>query len=293
MESCFEIEDEYDKELSYLILEIEEKSKCFAKSDILKIDAWCRKFCEITSNLEWKKNRNLHGIYLLDMIMNKRISDPYNKFPKGETLPMLNKALVKSTLSGKLRELDFTHTKINILNENNLNNQENNNIPNSHMIKGNNENVEMKNIGSQKLLNNNLNKIEQERRSPSPKRLLNNSFQQTNKISNKKTSNDFSNSVNNKSFNNSKRFYKSIPIHKDTKKSNNSLNIKDFSNQLIQYQNLISELTLDCQNKDLIIKNNNIHIEELKCKLNNLKTHLESLLLNKAPQNIPVNNFQK
>ena len=34
------------------------------------VKSWCKKFCQITNNIEWKKNRNLHAICLLDMIIN-------------------------------------------------------------------------------------------------------------------------------------------------------------------------------------------------------------------------------
>ena len=67
----------------------------------LKIESWCKKFCQITSNLEWKKNRNLHAISLLDMILNNRYEEPYNKFADDGPLCSLSKTYIKSKLSKK------------------------------------------------------------------------------------------------------------------------------------------------------------------------------------------------
>ena len=37
----------------------------------IRIESWCKKFCVITTNKEWKKNRNLNAIYLLNMMINQ------------------------------------------------------------------------------------------------------------------------------------------------------------------------------------------------------------------------------
>ncbi len=68
----------------------------------LRIESWCKKFCQITSNIVWKKNRNLHAICLLDMILNQNFEEPYNKFPPEGPLPFLSQAIVKSKLSDKI-----------------------------------------------------------------------------------------------------------------------------------------------------------------------------------------------
>ena len=67
----------------------------------IRIESWCKKFCVITTNKEWKKNRNLNAIYLLNMMINQRLEQPYNKFPQEGPLPKLSKPLVKSGLSNK------------------------------------------------------------------------------------------------------------------------------------------------------------------------------------------------
>ena len=57
--------------------------------------------CQVTNNIEWKKNRNLHTICLMDMILNNRFEEPYSRFAPESSLPLLSKTLVKSRLSNK------------------------------------------------------------------------------------------------------------------------------------------------------------------------------------------------
>lgn len=107
MESKLYVTDDYDKEFIHLLIEIEKNSSILDKHQLLVLDKWCKKLCEITTNIEWKKNRNLHAIYLLDMILNNNIYIPYNKFPKFDVLPMISKSYIKSKLSDKIKEIDF------------------------------------------------------------------------------------------------------------------------------------------------------------------------------------------
>ena len=67
----------------------------------LRIDSWCKRLCQIIDNECWKKNRNLHAIYLLNMIINNIYEDPYNKFPSSAPIPLLSRPLVKSKLTQK------------------------------------------------------------------------------------------------------------------------------------------------------------------------------------------------
>ena len=99
-----EITDEYDREFVSLMLTIEKRSEDLNKYDKLRIKNWCKKLCQITNNIEWKKNRNLHAICILDSILNKHFEEPYNKFPPEGSVPILNKALVKSKLTKKFFE---------------------------------------------------------------------------------------------------------------------------------------------------------------------------------------------
>ena len=67
----------------------------------IRVESWCRKFCQITNNTEWKKNRNLHAICLLDMIINEHYEEPYNRLPPDGPLPLLQRHIVTSKLSKK------------------------------------------------------------------------------------------------------------------------------------------------------------------------------------------------
>ena len=144
MEDLENITDEYDKEFISLMITIEKKSEQLNKYDKLRIKNWCKKLCQVTNNIEWKKNRNLHAICILDSILNEHFEEPYNKFPPEGSVPILNKALVKSKLSKK-----FFEETIKMQNEEQLeqqNNEENNNSNNyANMNLGNNKKMKNQN----------------------------------------------------------------------------------------------------------------------------------------------------
>lgn len=102
-----EITDEYDREFISLMMAIERRSETLNKYDKLRIKNWCKKLCQVTNNLEWKKNRNLHAICILDSVLNEHFEEPYNKFPPEGSVPILNKTLVKSRLSSKFFQETF------------------------------------------------------------------------------------------------------------------------------------------------------------------------------------------
>ena len=78
----------------------------------LRIESWCKKFCQITTNRDLKKKRNLHAISLLNMIMNNNIEEPYTKFAPDGPLPFLSLPLVKSSLSQKF--LNYMNNSSNL-----------------------------------------------------------------------------------------------------------------------------------------------------------------------------------
>ena len=129
MEDIENLTDEYDKEFISLMLTIEKKSEILNKYDKLRIKNWCKKLCQITNNVEWKKNRNLHAICILDSVLNEHFEEPYNKFPPEGSVPILNKTLVKSKLSKKFFEeaLKMQNFGNNNENEENEENNENGN----------------------------------------------------------------------------------------------------------------------------------------------------------------------
>ena len=158
MEDFENITDEYDKEFISLMLTIEQKSDILNKYDKLRIKNWCKKLCQVTNNVEWKKNRNLHAICILDSILNEHFEEPYNKFPPEGSVPILNKALVKSKLSKKFFEEAFKmqneeQQQGQIDNNENMNNQKfennkNNNIQNQNFYNFNNANKNINNINN-------------------------------------------------------------------------------------------------------------------------------------------------
>ena len=155
-----EITDEYDKEFISLMLTIEKRSEILNKYDKLRIKNWCKKLCQITNNVEWKKNRNLHAICILDSILNNHFEEPYNKFPPEGSVPILNKALVKSKLTKKFfietlnmqkNEEQYEQQQKNMdnINEDNEeyeNENENNNNNNYNNYNDNNNNYNDENI---------------------------------------------------------------------------------------------------------------------------------------------------
>ena len=157
MEDLDNITDEYDKEFISLMVTIERKSEVLNKYDKLRIKNWCKKLCQVTNNVEWKKNRNLHAICILDSVLNEHFEYPYNKFPPEGSVPILNKALVKSQLSKK-----FFQEALKMQNEEqNENNNENNNVNNNN----NNQNYKINNNmvineGSDEIINEQKKEIE-------------------------------------------------------------------------------------------------------------------------------------
>ena len=172
MEDLDGVTDEYDREFISLMITIEKRSEVLNKYDKLRIKNWCKKLCQVTNNIEWKKNRNLHAICILDSILNEHFEEPYNKFPPEGSVPILNKALVKSKLSKKFFEETMRmQNEEQIENQSNEENQSynfkesnnnNNNVNMGGMIMGNNNmhtNVSNKKNLRNKNNNNNINNI--------------------------------------------------------------------------------------------------------------------------------------
>lgn len=95
---------EYQKEFIYLISEIQKRQEDYDRSTKIRISRWVRKFAEVCGNLEWERNRNLHSIMLLDCMLNNHFIEPYDKHPKDEHLPIINKSYVKAKVSRKFLE---------------------------------------------------------------------------------------------------------------------------------------------------------------------------------------------
>ena len=109
------------------------------KHTTIRIESWCKKFCQITNNTEWKKNRNLHTILLLDLIINEHYEEPYNKLAPDGPLPQLPKHIVKSRLSKKfwilsnnILQKSLNSNENKIIEDEKVNNNIGNNKNNKH-----------------------------------------------------------------------------------------------------------------------------------------------------------------
>ena len=168
MEDLDNITDEYDKEFISLMLTIERRSEVLNKYDKLRIKNWCKKLCQVTNNIEWKKNRNLHAICILDSVLNEHFEYPYNKFPPEGSVPILNKALVKSQLSkkffieaSKIQNEEQNESNNNNDNTNNINNDIKNVINNQNYNANNeNNNNNVINEGNEEIINEQRKEIE-------------------------------------------------------------------------------------------------------------------------------------
>lgn len=124
--------DDYDAEFVNLMLDIQERIDNFCKSDKLKINSWAKVLCIPTINVEFKKNRNLYAIKLLDNVLNGKLEDPFNKFAKDKELKTISPILVKIQLSDKfLNEIQKYQSSDNILRYENQNYAEFN--PRNHL----------------------------------------------------------------------------------------------------------------------------------------------------------------
>ena len=124
--------DDYDAEFINLMLDIQERIDNFCKSDKLKINSWAKVLCIPTINVEFKKNRNLYAIKLLDNVLNGKLEDPFNKFAKDKELKTISPILVKTQLSDKfLNEIQKYQSSDNILRYENQNYAEFN--PRNHL----------------------------------------------------------------------------------------------------------------------------------------------------------------
>ncbi len=124
--------DDYDAEFVNLMLDIQERIDNFCKSDKLKINSWAKVLCIPTINVEFKKNRNLYAIKLLDNVLNGKLEDPFNKFAKDKELKTISPILVKTQLSDKfINEIQKYQSSDNILRYENQNYAEFN--PRNHL----------------------------------------------------------------------------------------------------------------------------------------------------------------
>ena len=139
--------DNYDAEFVHLMIEIENLLENFSKSDKLKINSWAKVLCVPTMNVEFKKNRNLYAIKLLDNVFNGKLEEPFTKFVKDKELKLFDPILVKTQLSRtflnyikKLEEDENIYNNPNTINYNYLDKKSKLGIKNNKKKKLINEN---------------------------------------------------------------------------------------------------------------------------------------------------------
>ena len=135
-------QDNYDAEFVKLMLEVQKLIENFSKSDKLKINSWAKKLCVPTMNNEFKKNRNLYAIKLLDNVINGRLEDPFTKFAKEKEIKLLDAILVKTQLTNTflnyIKNLEEEENIYNNPNNTNYQYMEKKNKPRSKTNKKNN-----------------------------------------------------------------------------------------------------------------------------------------------------------
>ena len=135
-------QDNYDAEFVKLMLEVQKLIENFSKSDKLKINSWAKKLCVPTMNNEFKKNRNLYAIKLLDNVINGKLEDPFTKFAKEKEIKLLDAILVKTQLTNTflnyIKNLEEEENTYNNPNNTNYQYLEKKNKPRSKTNKKNN-----------------------------------------------------------------------------------------------------------------------------------------------------------
>lgn len=99
-----------DEEFVACMLEVENRYKVHPKHERIRIENWVSSFllilqskvlCQVTTNVVWKRNRNLYTMLLLDNILCGRLEPPFNSGPPdggSNGLPILSKTGVVSAL---------------------------------------------------------------------------------------------------------------------------------------------------------------------------------------------------
>lgn len=83
-----------DEQFSVAVLQIQKYSCVFDKNKRSKVDQWIKKLGQNSSNLDFKQDRNLYSMLLLDSILSCQLMDPFDKSPPEGPLPSLNRNLV-------------------------------------------------------------------------------------------------------------------------------------------------------------------------------------------------------
>jgi hypothetical protein len=196
----------------------------------------------VANNIEWRKNRNLHAIYLLDMLINKRLEEPYSKMPDDGPLPILSKTVIKSKLSSKFWEKTKYIYDPNAKNDNNLHNEKNFKRPITSVRK----NKKISNNISLNNSNNNRSQKINKKKAKTPIMRHNIRYFDENKINNVEkyrfNDDDFLENINSK-YNKELEILRDTAIKLEEKLDENQKIIERQEKEKIQLKNEINQLT--------------------------------------------------
>ena len=290
-----EFNDKYDKEFVNLLLEIEKRTSDFCKSDKLKINSWVKALCLPTTNIPWKKNRNLYSILLLDSVLKRKLESPFNKFlHESDELEMLSPSVVKSTISSRFtKEISFNNSDEQIQNfinsnfyqppekPNNKTQRINNNIPKNNYKNANNNLI---NYNSNKTIlpskkniyNNIINNYKNKRPITAPQKVTNvtnkNIYQHIYEPNIKKLNSKSDILLNAKYFGIKDKLKYEKGFQTKTNIANNNKLVRMKLKTIIQY--LHGEQIM----KDQIISQQGKDIQELKTKISRLERKIKSII---------------
>ena len=221
----------------------------------------------MTNNYEWRKNRNLHAICLLDMVLNNRFEEPYNKFPGDGPIPLLSKPNVKSKLSKKFWLYSQYLESQNLLkSEENFSPYDNYNNNIDNIEENNNNKCNYNNI-------NNMNNINNDMEKPNQKNFRMN-FRRP-KTSDVKLNNKNMNRINNNNNNFNRNYCIENKKLNNKKKNQNQHNQNDID-EINKLNEIILNLQYELNKQDFIINN---QIKE-KMRLQKRIKELEKVLTN-------------
>ena len=226
------------------------------KYEKIRINSWTRKFSLNINNKEWKKNRNLHAIYLLNMLRNNRVEEPYSRLPPDGPLPSLSESLVKSQLNKNYFKLAKKNGQKSIYSEFNERNSK------SKRKKAKTPNIKYRNFSNMNY-HKNLNNFNKKHF------IIRNNNNKDKIISFHKTDSDyFQFYINNDNSNN----------YENTKANMNCFNNKnDNNNELIILKDRILKLEEELQKKEKIIEYQREKKVKLTLKVDELEHIFDSL----------------
>lgn len=97
---------EVDEEFIRLTILMQNSFENLKRHDQIKLEKWIVFLAKISSNYEWKKNRNLHAKLLLHCVQKKKFICPFDKLPKpNQNLEVLNTFYVKNKVGDNIDEM--------------------------------------------------------------------------------------------------------------------------------------------------------------------------------------------